>query len=68
MICERMKFDEAVGRIGEYDYAIVFEFSRKFFKEQNNLSEINWDECVEARFFSEEKELYFYIYFFNHLL
>jgi len=59
MICKRMEFDEAVGCIGEYDYAIVFEYSN-FFDEQNNLKEINWDECVEARFFSKEKELYFY--------
>ena len=60
MICERMNFDDAKARIGEYDFAIIFEFSRKFFGEQNNLQEINWDECVEARFFSMEKELYFY--------
>lgn len=60
MNCERMKFDEAVAHIGEYDHALVFEFSRKIFCEVSGLPEINWDECTEARFFSKDKELCFY--------
>lgn len=57
---KRMNAEEARTHIQDYEYALVYMISEVILAETVSLSEINWDECMEARFFSEKKELHFF--------
>ena len=57
---KRMNPEEARTYIQDYEYALRYMVSEMILTETVSLSEINWEECVEARFFSEEKELHFF--------
>lgn len=57
---KRMNPEEARTYIQDYEYALLYMVSEMILTETVSLSEINWEECVEARFFSEEKELHFF--------
>ena len=43
-----------------YEYALLYMISEIVLCKTEALAEINWDECQEARFFSEEKELHIF--------
>lgn len=57
---KKMNAEEARTHIQDYEYALVYMISEVILAETVSLSEINWDECMEARFFSEKKELHFF--------
>ena len=43
-----------------YDYGLIYMISEMFFKKTEEINEIKWDECVEARFFSEKSEMHIF--------
>ena len=57
---ERVDVDEALRKISEYQYALVYQMSELLFCSTEKLSRINLDECLEARFFDADKELHMY--------
>ena len=57
---KRMSTEEARPHIPDYEYALIYLISEIILTKTDCISEINWEECTEARFFSEEKELHFF--------
>jgi len=57
---EKMDTDKALGTIAEYQYALVYGISAVTFRRTEEITEPDWDECLEARFFDENKELHIY--------
>ncbi|MCM1540822.1 MAG: hypothetical protein NC121_06115 [Blautia sp.] len=57
---ERMDAGKALEHIGEYPYALVYGMSGITFCRTADLKEPDWDECLEARFFGEDKEMHLY--------
>lgn len=49
---------EAKKQAAFYEYALLYMISEIVLCRTESLVDINWDECQEARFFSEEKELH----------
>ena len=56
----KLNTEEARTHIQDYEYALLYMISEVILTETSALSEINWDECTEARFFYTEKELHFF--------
>lgn len=44
----------------DYKYALLYYYSDVQLGEAKDLAPVNWDECLEARFFDGEKELRFF--------
>lgn len=59
-IVEKIEFLKACAKIPEYEYALLYMISEIVLTKTDSLAEINWAECTEARFFSEDKELHFF--------
>lgn len=59
-IVERIDMNEALKDISAYEYALIYGMSRIVFCKIEELSQINWDECLEARLFDNTKELHIY--------
>ena len=62
-ICSEITFEEAKSSYKDYEYALIYSLSKVYFgkvKDSDNYIEIDWDECIEARFFSEAAELNMY--------
>mgnify|MGYP004496452399 FL=1 len=57
---EKLEFSKACEKISEYQYALLYMISEVILNKTELLGEINWEECMEARFFSEDKELHFF--------
>ena len=57
---EKLEFSKACEKISEYQYALLYMISEVILNKTELLGEINWEECTEARFFSEDKELHFF--------
>lgn len=57
---ERVDADKAWKDIAGYRYALLYMISEVVFCRASDISEVNWDECLEARFFDEDKELHIY--------
>lgn len=57
---ERVDTDKALKDIAGYQYALLYMISEIIFCRASDISEVNWDECLEARFFDEDKELHIY--------
>ena len=57
---EKVEFSKACATIPEYEYALLYMISEIVLTKMDSLAEINWEECTEARFFSEDKELHFF--------
>lgn len=43
-----------------YDYALLYMISRIILCRTESLPPIDWEECLEARFFSEDRELHIF--------
>ena len=56
--CTEVKMEEIDTQIQEYEYALIHMISEQIFCKITQLSEIDWEECLEARFFSEKGELH----------
>lgn len=52
--------EKAYESIKNYKYALVYMISQLKLSKTEDLGEIDWEECLEARFFSEDKELHIF--------
>lgn len=50
----------AYESIWNYKYALVYMISELKLCQTAYIGEIDWEECLEARFFSEDKELHIF--------
>lgn len=57
---ERMDAEKVLESIAEYQYALVYKMSRIIFCKTADFDQADWDECLEARFFDENRELHIY--------
>lgn len=57
---EKIDADQALKEIGEYRYALLYMISEIVFCRVEDIGEPDWEECLEARFFDEKKELHIY--------
>ena len=57
---EKMEFSKACAAIPENEYALLYMISEVVLTKTDSIVEINWEECIEARFFSADKELHFF--------
>lgn len=57
---ERIDAVKALKSIAEYQYALVYKMSGIIFCRTADFDLTDWDECLEARFFDENKELHIY--------
>lgn len=55
---EKVEMPLSVGQIQEFDYALLYGISSVQLIRTAELTEIDWAECQEARFFSEDRELH----------
>lgn len=56
--CTEVRLDEVNERAREHEYALLHMISEQRFGRTEELAEIDWEECLEARFFSEQGELH----------
>lgn len=57
---ERVEMPVSVGQIQEFDYGLLYGISSVQLARTEDLNGIDWAECQEARFFSEDRELHVY--------
>lgn len=57
---EKVDLNDAHQKIGEYTYGLLFMISERILCRTKELPAIDWEECQEARFFSDEKELHIF--------
>lgn len=57
---EKVDADKALESIAEYQYALVYGMSGITLCRTADFRETKWEECLEARFFDENKELHIY--------
>ena len=57
---KQLEWEEAYSLITNYEYALVYMMSNVYLCKTQDLPTIDWEECLEARFFSEEGELHIY--------
>ena len=55
---KHVELTEAQMQSAFFEYALLYMISEIILCKTEELTGINWDECQEARFFSEEKELH----------
>lgn len=56
----RIDINTAKQKIKDYPYALLYMFSEVLLSETTDLGDVNWSECIEARFFGENGELRFW--------
>lgn len=59
MHAEKVSLNEAHQKVEEYTYALLFMISERILCRTKDLPAIDWEECQEARFFSEDKNCTF---------
>lgn len=57
---ENLEFSDACAKISEYEYALLYMISEVILTRTDSLKQIDWNQCMEARFFSRDKELHFF--------
>lgn len=56
-----IELDEGKKHYKEYEYALLYMISSELrLVRVEELGEVDWEECLEARFFSDEKELHIF--------
>lgn len=56
----KISFEEGKKLVQDFEYCLIYYYSNKYFGKVCNLSEINWDECIEAYFFDTTGQMYMY--------
>ena len=60
---QSIPIEEAKQQIDQYRFGLVYQLEKILLGEVEKIkSEIIWEECLEARFFSKEKELHIFDY------
>lgn len=57
---EKIHADNVLEMLTEYQYALIYGISGIVFRKAADCNGVCWDECFEARFFDEDKELHIY--------
>lgn len=57
---QEISFEDAAASIHQYEYALVYMVSELILKKTTELGDILWEECLEARFFSQDKEIHIF--------
>lgn len=57
---KKVSFEEGKRLVQDYEYALIYYYSEKYFGKVCNLAEINWEECMEAYFFNKTGQMYMY--------
>jgi len=58
-----LSFEEAKKRIKQYTYGLAYLFSEILLGKTETIeNQICWEDCIEARFFSEQEELHIFDY------
>lgn len=57
---EKIHVDDVLEMLAEYQYALLYGISGIVFCKAADYDGADWDECFEARFFDEDKELHIY--------
>jgi hypothetical protein len=57
---QNIDLQEAYQSVKDYTYALLYMISQRILCKTEELPMIDWEECQEARFFSEEKELHIF--------
>ena len=53
----RIDIDVAKNEYKKYSFALLYLFSEVILSEVEELKDIEWSECIEAKFFNEDEEL-----------
>ena len=59
-VVQRYSIDEAKERIVRYEYALLYMISELRLCRVGELGTVDWNQCMEARFFSKEAELHLF--------
>ena len=57
---QTVETDKIWEHASEYTYALVYMISELILCRTQELPNLDWTECMEARFFDEDKELHIY--------
>ena len=57
---QKTEADHALTQITEYTYALLYRMSEILFCRTKDLPQMDLSECLEARFFDQEKELHLF--------
>ena len=57
---KNLKYEDAVSRITDFDYALLYQLSGIRLCRTKQLTENDWAECVEARLFGDGAELHLF--------
>lgn len=52
--------EKAYASVRDYEYALIYMISQVKLCKTEELKETDWEECLEARFFSKDKELHIF--------
>lgn len=56
----KWEIQEAYNQITQYEYALIYMISEIRLVCTKDAETLNWTECIEARFFSDDKELHIF--------
>ncbi len=56
----RIEADTAIEQLKDYEFALIYMISGILLCRTSDLPEVDWEECMEARFFDKDKELHLY--------
>lgn len=56
-----IEFETMKKQILQYKYALLYMISEIRLCKTEELEELDWEQCQEARFFSENKEMHYFI-------
>ena len=59
-VCRTIDAEQALQDYSKYTYALLYMISERVLTRTAELGNIDWDECLEARFFSEKEELHLF--------
>lgn len=57
---EKVEWNESLPEVSRYEYALIYLMSDLILCRVEELPEIKWEECLEARFFSKDEELHIF--------
>ena len=57
----KLSMSETIKNIERYEYVLLYMMSELKLCKLSQISQIDWEECLEARFFSKDKELHVYL-------
>ena len=52
--------EEAYQKVKDYEYALLYMISSVNLCRTEELESVDWDECMEARFFSDKEEMHIF--------